>query len=147
MTDPRSPEDWLTELVPEAIAAREKAYAPYSRFMVGAALVTRTGKIFRGCNVENASYPAGICAERTALVSMIASGEREPVAMAVVTEGERGGSPCGICRQMLSEFTRDMPMALVGISGDKQVRRDTNLSSLLPDAFDFEKSTDPRTRK
>lgn len=139
--------DILAALVSEARVAQARAYAPYSGFHVGAALLTRSGRVFVGCNVENASYPAGICAERTALVSMIAAGEREPVAMAIVTPGKRGGSPCGICRQTMSEFARDMPIALVGVSEGAEARRDTRLAALLPDAFDFEPEHDPRARK
>ncbi|HRG98471.1 MAG TPA: cytidine deaminase [Polyangiaceae bacterium] len=146
--DPTRPQvDILAALVSEARVAQARAYAPYSGFHVGAALLTRSGRVFVGCNVENASYPAGICAERTALVSMIAAGEREPVAMAIVTPGKRGGSPCGICRQTMSEFARDMPIALVGVSEGVEARRDTRLAALLPDAFDFEPEHDPRARK
>lgn len=145
--EPTPPEiDVLAALVPEARVAQARAYAPYSGFHVGAALLTRSGKVFVGCNVENASYPAGICAERTAIVAMIAAGERDPVAMAIVTPGKRGGSPCGICRQTLSEFARDMPIALVGVSEGVEARRDTRLAALLPDAFDFEPEHDPRAR-
>jgi cytidine deaminase len=146
--EPTRPQvDLLAALVAEARVAQARAYAPYSGFHVGAALLTKSGRVFVGCNVENASYPAGICAERTAIVSMIAAGERDPVAMAIVTPGKRGGSPCGICRQTLSEFARDMPIALVGVDGDKEARRDTRLAALLPDAFDFEPEHDPRSRK
>jgi cytidine deaminase len=146
--DPTRPQvDILAALVSEARVAQGRAYAPYSGFHVGAALLTRSGRVFVGCNVENASYPAGICAERTALVSMIAAGERDPVAMAIVTPGKRGGSPCGICRQTMSEFARDMPIALVGVSEGVEARRDTRLAALLPDAFDFEPEHDPRARK
>lgn len=97
------------ELIREALKARENAYAPYSGFAVGAALLSVSDKIYHGCNVENASYPATNCAERTALFSAVASGEREFKAIAIVG-GVKGESPtqlcypCGICRQVLSEF-------------------------------------------
>ncbi len=140
---PRSP-DPMDALVREALVAQGRAYAPYSKFHVGAALLTKSGRVFLGCNVENASYPVGICAERTAIVAMVAAGEREPVALAIVTPGRRGGSPCGLCRQTLGEFARDLPIALVGAEGGKLARRDTNIAALLPDAFDFEAAHDPR---
>lgn len=142
-----SSKDVLASLVLEAKRAQARAYAPYSKFHVGAALLTKSGKVFLGCNVENASYPAGICAERTAIVAMVAAGEREPVALAIVTPGKRGGSPCGICRQTLGEFARELPIALVGVEGKHEARRDTTLAALLPDAFDFEPKHDPRKRR
>ncbi len=127
----------MRQLVLAARAARRHAYAPYSRYKVGAAIATRSGKIFAGCNVENGSYGACLCAERSAIGQMIAAGESDPVACAVVTGGERPGSPCGICRQVLSEFARDMPIALVGAGRGRAKRRDTTLAALLPDAFRF----------
>ena len=127
----------LDELVQKAKAVRENAYAPYSEYKVGAAIATKSGAVYVGCNVENASYPAGICAERGAIMAMLAHGEREPVAAAVVTAGE-GGSPCGICRQMLSEFAEDMPIALVGLDGkNSETGKVVQLADLLPLAFRF----------
>jgi cytidine deaminase len=145
----RAPErahDSLDALIEEARKAQKNAYAPYSKFRVGAALVTKSGRVFHGCNVENASYPAGICAERTALVSMIAAGEKNPVAIAIVTPGKRGGSPCGVCRQTLTELGKnDLRIALVGSDGKgSSARRDTTLGAIFPDAFDFEPEHDPR---
>ncbi|MGO8999943.1 MAG: cytidine deaminase [Polyangiaceae bacterium] len=128
--------DVLARLVTAARAAREKAYAPYSGYKVGAAILTKTGAVFTGANVENATYGATICAERSAICQMIAAGEREPVACAVATGGPRAGSPCGICRQVLREFARDMPIALVAEKSGRLTRRDTTLAKLLPDAFD-----------
>jgi cytidine deaminase len=125
----------MDALVDAAREARARAYAPYSSYKVGAALVTKSGRIFAGCNVENASYGACLCAERNAIAQMIAAGEKDPVACAVVTQGPRAGSPCGICRQVLAEFARDMPIALVA-EGKKASRRETTLAALLPDAFD-----------
>jgi cytidine deaminase len=126
----------MDDLVVLAREVRARAYAPYSKYKVGAAILTKSGKVFAGCNVENASYPAGICAERNAIVQMIAAGEKDPIACAIVTAGPRAGSPCGICRQVLAEFARDMPITLVGDGpGTKRARRKTTLAALLPDAF------------
>lgn len=131
-------EKLLDRLVREAKRVRKRAYAPYSEYKVGAALFTRSGSIFTGCNVENASYGATICAERGAIMQMVAAGESDPVALAVVTADE--GSPCGICRQVLAEFATDMPIALVGMKGGESGRV-VSLSELLPLAFRFEKVT------
>jgi len=127
----------LDELVQQAKAVRDEAYAPYSKYRVGAAIATKKGTIFIGCNVENASYGATICAERGAIMQMIAAGEKDPIACAVVTGDELGASPCGICRQVLSEFARDMPVVLVGLgSREGEVGRVVQLADLLPHAFD-----------
>jgi cytidine deaminase len=125
----------LDDLVQRAKVVRERAHAPYSRYLVGAAIATKDGRIFEGCNVENASFGATICAERGAIMQMVAAGVRDPVACAVVTID--GGSPCGICRQVLAEFTRDMPIALVtlGSSGDDEEGCVVRLADLLPMAF------------
>ena len=134
----------MTKLVAAAKAVRKKAYAPYSKYHVGAAILTRSGQVFVGCNVENATYGATICAERSAIVQMVAAGEDDPIACAVVTGGPRPGSPCGICRQVLYEFAADMPIALVAVGSGKssaagvtkkETRRDTTLATLLPDGF------------
>lgn len=123
-------------LVQEAKAVRERAHAPYSKYFVGAAIATKSGKIFTGCNVENASFPAGICAERGAIMQMVAAGEREPVAVAVVTRD--GASPCGICRQTLVEFARDLPIAVIATDVDGgETGRVVQLASLLPEAFEL----------
>ncbi len=127
----------LDELVQRAKAVRENAHAPYSRYKGGAAIATKSGRIFEGCNVENASLGGTICAERGAIMQMIAAGEREPIACAVVTGDEEGASPCGICRQVLVEFARDMPVVLVGLgSRDGEVGHVVQLADLLPLAFD-----------
>lgn len=127
----------LDELVQRAKAVREHAYAPYSRYKVGAAIATKSGRIFEGCNVENASLGGTICAERGAIMQMVAAGEREPIACAVVTGDEEGASPCGICRQILVEFARDMPVVLVGLGArDGETGRVVQLADLLPLAFD-----------
>ncbi len=125
----------MAQLIAAAREVRRRAYAPYSKYSVGAAIATKSGRIFAGCNVENATFGATICAERNAIVQMVAAGERHPVACAVVTAGPRAGSPCGICRQVLWEFARDLPIALVGEGPRGVTRRDTNLKKLLPDAF------------
>lgn len=126
----------LDELVQRAKAVRENAHAPYSRYLVGAAIATKSGRIFEGCNVENASFGATICAERGAIMQMIAAGEREPIACAVVTGDDEGASPCGICRQVLSEFAEDMPIVLVGLGArDGELGRVVQLADLLPLAF------------
>jgi cytidine deaminase len=132
-------ETLLGKLIAEARRARSNAYAPYSSYRVGAALATEDGKIFVGCNVENASYGAAVCAERNAIGAMIAAGSSKPIACAVVTGGSKPGSPCGMCRQVLVEFTRDMPVVLVA-EGDADVRRDTTLADLMPDVFELETS-------
>jgi cytidine deaminase len=120
-----------TDLLAAACAARENAYAPYSHYAVGAAILTTDGRIFTGVNVENSSYGLTICAERTAVFKMISEGEREITAVAVCTEN--GGSPCGACRQVLSEFTRqDVPVWLSDTAGNV---RQTTLYTLLPDHF------------
>jgi cytidine deaminase len=119
-------------LVRAAIAARERAYAPYSRFAVGAALLTASGEVFGGCNVENAAYGHAICAERTAVVSAVAAGHREFAAIAVVTPTPGPASPCGACRQVLAEFGLDMVVVLANLKG--AIAR-TTVRDLLPGAF------------
>ena len=118
------------ELVAQAIQARRKAYAPYSRYRVGAALLGKSGRVYTGCNVENAVYPLGICAERVAVVKAVSEGEREFVALAVVTEN--GGSPCGSCRQTLAEFGLEIAVLIADVSG---AYRETTVAALLPDSF------------
>ncbi len=122
-------------LVDAAKRVRQNAYAPYSKYKVGAAFLTKKGNIFVGCNVENASYGGCICAERGALMQMVAHGDKDPVACAIVTQGSHAGSPCGICRQFIAEFVNDLPMTLVGLTKTGQKVRRTTLAKLLPDAF------------
>ena len=124
-------------LLEAAFQARERAYAPYSKFRVGAALEDSEGRIYTGCNVENASYGATICAERSAVAAMVAAGDRDPIACAVVTAGPRPGAPCGVCRQVLSEFARDLVIVLVAEDsrGTVASRRRVRLRALLPDVF------------
>jgi len=118
-------------LMARAAAARARAYAPYSKYHVGAALLARSGAVYDGANVENAVYPAGICAERAALVRAVSEGERQFEAIAVATPN--GGSPCGLCRQMLSEFGLDLVVMMV--DGDGRLVHETSLRELLPRAF------------
>lgn len=117
-------------LLEEARRARERAYAPYSNYRVGAALLGRSGRIYTGCNVENAVYPLSTCAERTAVVKAVSEGEREFIALAVVTEN--GGTPCGACRQTLREFGEDLIILVGDVEGHY---RETTLRQLLPDSF------------
>lgn len=125
-------------LVKEALAAREMAYTPYSHFAVGAALLTKDGKIYRGCNIENASYTPTNCAERTAIFKAVSEGEREFEAIAVV--GGPAGKPpvdfcypCGVCRQVMAEFCDDDFIVLVGKTEDEI--REHVLSDIIPHTF------------
>ena len=119
-----------TELIDLARKARKQAYAPYSHYKVGAALLGQSGTIYTGCNVENASYGHTICAERTAVVKAVSEGETEFEAIAVVTKN--GGSPCGACRQVLSEFSPELIIYIADKDGEY---RTTTLKELLPDSF------------
>jgi cytidine deaminase len=117
-------------LIKAAIEVRERAYAPYSHYQVGAALLMADGTIITGVNVENSSYGLTMCAERTAVGQAIAAGYRKILAVAVATDN--AGSPCGACRQVLTEFAGDVPVYLVDGMGNG---RDTTLYTLLPDHF------------
>lgn len=118
-------------LVLQAIAAAGRAYAPYSGYAVGAALLTISGRVYLGVNVENASYGATICAERSAIAQAVSNGEREFVAIAVVSRS--AGSPCGICRQVLAEFGPQTRVILANLDGE--IRLTVTVDGLLPDAF------------
>lgn len=120
------------KVIAAAVRVREAAHAPYSRFHVGAAVLTASGDVIAGCNVENASYGLTICAERSAVCAAIAAGHKQIVAVAVATAG--GHSPCGACRQVLSEFGPAMEVVLVDADQPQQVRT-TTLDQLLPDQF------------
>ena len=117
-------------LVSHAIEARGRAYASYSGYPVGAAVLTDSGRIYTGCNIENAAYPLAICAERVAVFQAVAQGERSFIALAVATAN--GGSPCGSCRQVLREFGADTIVLFVDGSG---AHRETTVADLLPDSF------------
>jgi cytidine deaminase len=126
----------LDRLIEAARIVRSRAYAPYSRYAVGAAIECASGAVFAGCNVENASYGATLCAERNAIAQMVAAGESAPVACAVISGGASPVSPCGICRQVLFEFADDMPIVLVAEGARaSRTRHDTTLAALLPFAF------------
>jgi cytidine deaminase len=118
-------------LLSAARDVRERAYAPYSAFLVGAAVMGASGRIYVGCNVENATYGATICAERAAVCSMVANGESRLVAVAVYTEAERAATPCGICRQVLAEFAHDATVIVANKSGQATY----SLAQLLPERF------------
>jgi cytidine deaminase len=119
------------ELIQAAIEARKWAYVPYSNYPVGAALLTTSGKIYDGINIENSAYPTGICAERVAIFKAVSEGERQFEAIAVVTAN--GGSPCGACRQVLSEFGLETRVLIADDKG--KLIREYSLSELLPEAF------------
>ncbi|WP_017473030.1 cytidine deaminase [Amphibacillus jilinensis] len=123
----------VKQMIAEAIEARKKAYTPYSKFKVGAALRTKSGKVYHGCNIENAAYSMCNCAERTALFSALAQGERTFDLLVVVADTDRPVSPCGACRQVISELCeQDMPVVLTNLKGEVL---DTTVSGLLPGAF------------
>jgi cytidine deaminase len=118
-------------IISEALDARKKAYAPYSGYAVGAALLTASGNIYSGVNVENAAYPTSICAERAAVFNAVASGERSIRAIAVASAN--GGAPCGACRQVLSEFGLETLVLVVDEEGAILIEK--TVAELLPDAF------------
>ena len=118
------------ELVAQASQVRERAYAPYSGYKVGAALLARSGRVYTGCNVENAVYPLSTCAERVAIVKAVSEGEREFVTLAVSTRN--GGAPCGACRQTLREFGDDIVVLIADATG---AYRETTVAELLPGSF------------
>jgi cytidine deaminase len=118
-------------LIELANEARRRAYAPYSHYTVGAALRTKSGRLFTGCNVENAAYPTGMCAERVAVFKAVSEGEREFEVIAVATSN--GGSPCGGCRQVLAEFGLDTLVLIA--DGHGRLVQETTVAGLLPGAF------------
>jgi cytidine deaminase len=120
------------ELVRVASLARQRAYAPYSKYKVGAAIRTKRNKVHSGANVENASYGLSVCAERTAAFAAVNAGDTAFDAMAIVIDDEKLPTPCGACRQVLAEFSPDMRVILATTSGKRKV---TTLSALLPDPF------------
>jgi cytidine deaminase len=124
-----------TALVQAAQQARDRAYIPYSRFAVGAAALTASERIFPGCNVENAAYPACVCAERVALLSAYAAGERDIVALAVVADTAGPISPCGTCRQVILELAPRCTVVLANMRGETLV---TTPDALLPAGFTAE---------
>ena len=119
------------ELTKAALAALDRAYAPYSKHRVGAAVETRSGRIFAGCNVENASYGLTVCAERNAVFAAVAAGESDFARIVIVSSTGRATPPCGACRQVLAEFAQDLEVVMVGGRTEKRAW----LSALLPEAF------------
>ncbi len=113
-----------------AVEAAQRAYVPYSGYHVGAALLTADGTIFTGCNIENAAYPAIVCAERTAISKAVSAGHRDFIAIAVCTAN--AGTPCGICRQVINEFNGTLPIIITTPGG---IAYETTLDALLPRAF------------
>ncbi len=123
----------VDELLAAARAVQANAHAPYSNFRVGAAIRTASGRVFSGCNVENAAYPQGSCAEAGAISAMVAAGEREIVAVLTICDGEAIGTCCGGCRQRIREFAKsDTPIYAAGPDG---VRATFTLDGLLPNSF------------
>jgi cytidine deaminase len=118
-------------MIIRALESREKAYAPYSGYAVGAALLTKNGEIFTGVNIENAAYPTGTCAERVAVFKAVSEGER--VFEAIVVASSNGGTPCGSCRQVLSEFGLDTEIIIV--DGEGNSVQETTVGEILPGAF------------
>ncbi|MFP7230811.1 cytidine deaminase [Bacillus subtilis] len=130
------------ELITEALKARDMAYVPYSKFQVGAALLTKDGKVYRGCNIENAAYSMCNCAERTALFKAVSEGDTEFQMLAVAADTPGPVSPCGACRQVISELcTKDVIVVLTNLQG--QIKEMT-VEELLPGAFSSEDLHDER---
>ncbi|GMQ63436.1 cytidine deaminase [Vallitalea maricola] len=123
-----------SELVNEAMKAKEMAYVPYSKFKVGAAVITKGGKIYTGCNIENASFGATNCAERTALFKAVSEGDREFEAIAVVSSSGDFTPPCGICRQVLAEL---MPEGKIILANNNGETREYMVEDLLPVRFEL----------
>ena len=121
------------KLIKSAQDAQKNSYAPYSKFFVGASVLTKSGKIFAGANIENASYPAGICAERVAMSKAISEGEKDIIAVCITCGEDIYPYPCGVCRQFLSEFSKDM---LVVVAKNVNDYKEFKLGELLPHGFD-----------
>jgi cytidine deaminase len=120
-------------LVDSAIHARQKAWAPFSKFKIGAAILTKDGKIYTGCNIESASYGLTVCAERVAIWKAISDGQKEFIGIAIVADTEDLTPPCGACRQIIWEFCNDIIVILANLQDQ---RRTFKASELLPNAFD-----------
>ena len=123
----------INNLIKMAIESQENSYSPYSNFKVGSALLTKSGKIFKGCNVENAAYGPSNCAERTAIFSAVANGERDFEKIAIICgNGDEFGAPCGVCRQVIYEFNPEMEVILAKKNGEYKIYK---AYELLPEAF------------
>jgi len=133
----------VEELIAVARKAKEQAYAPYSTFKVGAALLTGAGRCYTGCNIENASYGLTVCAERVALFKAVSEGEADFKAVAIVADGDDYAGPCGACRQVLAEFGGGIKVYMVDGRGDYRVRE---VSQLLPLAFSLKKNSAVRSQ-
>ncbi len=123
----------IGEMFRAAVAVQANAYVPYSDFHVGAAIVTTRGTLFAACNVENAAYPSGVCAEAGAISAMVSAGEREIAAILTVCEGELLGTPCGNCRQRIREFAT--PATVIHAASAAGVQRTFTMDELLPASF------------
>lgn len=126
------PDTVVNELIYKAIDARQNAYAPYSRFPVGAAILAKNGKIYSGCNIENSSLGLTVCAERVALFKAVSDNETKFDAIAIVADTEQPVPPCGACRQVLTEFQPNLMVIITNIRFEKKIM---SLSDLLPQAF------------
>ena len=122
----------IEDLIILAFDAQKNSYSPYSKFPVGACLLTKSGKTFCGCNIENASYPAGICAERVAMSKAISEGEKSFDTIVITSNGDNYAYPCGICRQFLSEFGAELKVVVAKSVDDYKIFK---LSDLLPHSF------------
>jgi cytidine deaminase len=127
-------EQLIQKLIAAARQAREAAYAPYANFKVGAAVLSADGRIFTGCNVENASFGATVCAERVAIFAAVAAGQRQIKALAVIADTPEPVAPCGLCRQVLQEFGADCQVIMANLTGEYRV---LTMAQLLPYAFEF----------
>jgi cytidine deaminase len=127
------------QLIQEASRARENSHSPYSKFAVGAAILTKSGKVFTGCNVENRSFRLTICAEQSAVAAAVSAGEKEFAKIAVVTGLAKPAMPCGACRQTLGEFSSDLEIITANTHG---VRETTTLAELLPHPFEGMEDSD-----
>ncbi len=128
--------DWPA-LENAAIDVRTRAYAPFSQYRVGASILTKSGKIVVGCNVENSTYGATICAERSAIVNMVSQGREELLACVVASRAPGAATPCGVCRQVMAEFAERLPIVAIGLdeAGAVVERAAYDLETLLPHAF------------
>ncbi len=134
--------DQYRDLITQARLARDKSYSPYSRFRVGAALLGKSGQVYLGTNVENASFGLSNCAERTAIFRAVSDGEQEFEAIAICADGAQPTSPCGACRQVMIEFAPEMKVLLAGDEGADGTVAEFTVAQLLPDAFITFKSED-----